>query len=243
MTDVWSQQAAVLGRMGRHDEAFRAWQQVIRLNPEEASGPLGASAALVALGRLDEARAHAELAVGRSPAAAHQALATIAVAQRRFEAALGHAEEARKADPTLPLPAYVRGLIEYHQGRYEAALPHLRQARDAYAQRALQIPDLRFYIGDSLARLERYQEAEQFLREEVQIYPNSIRGRAGLAMLYQATGRPADAERAIGQMLAASPSPSAYDTAAQLWRMFGAPQRAAAVEAEARQRFRNLPIR
>jgi hypothetical protein len=56
-------------------------------------------------------------------------------------------------------------------------------------------------------------------------------------MLYQAQGRTADAERSIDQMLKTSHSPAAYDTAAQLWRMFGQPQRAAAVEAAGRRAF------
>ena len=38
MTDVWSQYAATLGRMGRYQEAFEAYTQVIKLQPEEANG-------------------------------------------------------------------------------------------------------------------------------------------------------------------------------------------------------------
>jgi hypothetical protein len=37
-------------------------------------------------------------------------------------------------------------------------------------------------------------------------------------------------------MLAANPSPQSYDTAAQLWTMFGAPERAKAVRDAARER-------
>jgi tetratricopeptide (TPR) repeat protein len=238
MTDVWSQQAAVLTRLGRHEEAFRAYQQVIRLNPEEPSGALGAASALVSLGRLDDAGAHARLAVARAPAAAHQALANIAVTQRRFDVALREAELAQKADPTLPLPAFIRGLIAYNQERFADALPHFMEAREGYAKRALQTADLHFFIGDSLARMDRYREAEPFLREEIRLYPNNVRARAGLAMLCQAMGRPGDAARAIDELLAVSPSPAAYATAARLWRMFGEPQRAAAVESAARQKFR-----
>jgi arylsulfatase A-like enzyme/Flp pilus assembly protein TadD len=238
MTDVWSQQAAVLTRLGRHEEAFRAYQQVIRLNPEEPSGALGAASALVSLGRLDDAAAHGRLAVARAPAAAHQALANIAVTQRRFDVALREAELAQKADPTLPLPAFIRGLIAYNQERFADALPHFMEAREGYAKRALQTADLHFFIGDSLARMDRYREAEPFLREEIRLYPNNVRARAGLAMLCQAMGRPGDAARAIDELLAVSPSPAAYATAARLWRMFGEPQRAAAVESAARQKFR-----
>ena len=237
MTDVWSQYAGVLTRLGRPADAFKAWQQVIRLAPEEASGPLGAASVLVAMGRLDEARSHAELAVRAAPAEAHHALANIALATKKYDEALEHAQLAQQADPALPLPPLIRGLIEYNQGRFAQALPHLLEAREGYAKRALQTADLHFYIGDSLARLERYREAEPFLREELRLYPQNPRPYAGLAMLYQAQGRTADAERTIELMLKAAPTPPTYGTAAQLWRMFGQPQRASAVEAAARRQF------
>jgi choline-sulfatase len=235
MTDVWSQLARVLTRIGRHDEAFSAYQEMIRLSPDEPSGPLGASSALVALGRLDEARAHAELAVRQAPAAAHEALAKIAVSQKQYDAAVRHADAAQQADPSLPLPAYVRGMIEHAERRFPRALPHLMQAREGFARRAVQPSDLHFLIGDSLARLERYAEAEPFLGEEVRLYPQNIRARAGLAMLYQATGRSDAAAKAIDAMIRESPTPAAYDTAAQLWRMFGDAQRAAAMESASRR--------
>jgi hypothetical protein len=56
-----------------------------------------------------------------------------------------------------------------------------------------------------------------------------VRARAGLAMLYRATGRDAEAARMVDEIVRVSPTPRAYDTAAQLWTMFGEPARAAAV--------------
>ena len=47
MTDVWSQYAAALGRMGRYQEAFEAYGRVIKLQPDEPNGPLGASSMLL----------------------------------------------------------------------------------------------------------------------------------------------------------------------------------------------------
>jgi tetratricopeptide (TPR) repeat protein len=237
MTDVWSQYAAVLVRLGRLQDAFAAYQQVIRLNPEDASGPLGAASTLLALNRVGEARAHAELAVSSSPALAHQALANIAVAATDYDEALRQAAAAEQADPELPVVSLTRGIIEHRNRQYEQALPHLMKAREAYARRALQPPDLHFLIGDSLANLERYKEAEPYLVEEVRLYPQSIRARAGLVLLYQSTGRTDSAARGLDDMLRASSSPEAYATAAKIWRMFGEPRRAAAVEQEARRRF------
>ena len=60
--------------------------------------------------------------------------------------------------------------------------------RRATRSRIAQARDLHFMIGDSLARLERYKEAEPYLEEEVRLYPQHVRARAGLAMLYPVDG-------------------------------------------------------
>ncbi len=89
-------------------------------------------------------------------------------------------------------------------------------------------------IGDALARLERYQEAEPYLREEIRLYPQHVRARASLALLYQSMGRPADAERVLDALARDVPLPDAATTAARVWRMFGRPEKALAVERKAK---------
>lgn len=237
MTDVWSQYATTLTRMGRLPEAYQAWREVVSRKPDEPSGLLGAAAALVGLKRYDDARTYAELAISGAPGPAHQALANIALTQGRDADALQEAEMAQRADPTLPMPLMVRGLTLYNRGDYAGALPLLQQARDQFAKRPIQASDLNYFIGDALARLERYAEAEPYLREEIRLYPNSTRPRVGLAMLYAATDRTAQAEGVIADLLKVAPSPDTYATAADLFTMFGLPARAAAVRAEARTRF------
>ena len=172
----------------------------------------------------------------KAPAAAHEKLAHIAIAQKNYAEAQRQAALATQADPQLPLAVYVQGLIEYHQSRYAEAVPLLMQARNAWAKRTIQTPDLRFYLGDALAKLERYPEAEAAFLEEVKIFPGSVRARAGLALLYQATGQTNRVERVIDDMLRVSPAPRTYETAAELWRIFGQPERAAAVRAAGRGR-------
>jgi tetratricopeptide (TPR) repeat protein len=237
MTDVWSQYAAVLTRLGRPADALEAYEAMIRTQPNEASGALGAASVLVTLGRLDEARAHAELAVKSAPAAAHQALAQIALARHDDAEALRQADLTQLIDPTLPERPYIEGLIQYNKGHYADALPLLMRAHELSANRPVQTRDLAFLIGDSLAHLDRYAEAEPYLREEIALSPNQTRAQAALAMLYQAMGRNPDAEQAIADMLRTAASPDAYTTAARLWRMFGQPGKAAEVEALGRSKF------
>ncbi len=117
-------------------------------------------------------------------------------------------------------------------------MPLLQQARARFSQRPIQASDLHYFLGDALARLERYAEAEPMLREEIRLYPQNVRARTGLAMLLAATGRSADADRALIELLRVAPSPDSFKAAADLYTMFGMPARAAAVRADAQTRLR-----
>jgi choline-sulfatase len=229
MTDVWLQLAQVLVRQGLTEDAVHAYQEVIKRNPKDAGSLLGAGSGLLRLGRTEEARKHAELALSVAPAAAHELLAKVALANRDRPAAMREAKAAQEADPKLPMPLYVEGLLAYNEGRYADALGPLMQARQQLQGRTLQMNELNYYIGDALARLERYPEAEPYLLEEIKVFPHNTRARAGLAMLYRAMGRKADSERVIDELLRVAPTTEGRSLAVQLWTMFGEPEKAAAL--------------
>jgi arylsulfatase A-like enzyme/Flp pilus assembly protein TadD len=235
MTDVWLQLAYVYGRRGMIAEAVEAYKRVIERNPKDAASLTGAATGLLRLGKLDEARAHAELAVGVAPPAAHELLARIAVERGDPDTARREALKAREADPTLPMPAFIDGLILYRGGKYAEALPRFLEARAALERRTIPIAEVDFHIADSLARLERYAEAEPYFAAEIGRSPGNSRARAGLAMLYRAMGRTADSERAVAELVRSSPTREAYTMAAQLWTMFGEPERAAEARAQAKR--------
>jgi choline-sulfatase len=226
MTDVWLQLAEVEIRRGRMPDAIAAYKQVIARKPKDPASLIGAAGALLRIGKLDDARQHADLALSVAPAGAHEMLAKIALARRDRDDARREASLAQQADSTLPMPFYVEGILLYNDNKYADALVPLMRARAALGGRTVQMNDLNYYIGDSLARLERYGEAEPYLMEEVRLFPRNTRARAGLAMLYRAMGRDAESERAIDEMLRASPTPEARVVAAQLWTMFGEPEKA-----------------
>lgn len=230
MTDVWLQLAEVEIRRGGMDEAIKAYREVIKRKPKDPGSLIGAASALLRVGQLDAARQHAELAVSVAPAGAHEILAKIALARRDREGARAEAKLAQAADPMLPMPFYVEGILLYTDGKYSEALVALTRARDTLQGRTVQMNDLNYYIGDSLARLERYAQAEPYLKDEIRLFPHNTRARAGLAMLYRAMGRDLDSEREIEELLRVSPTPEARVVAAQLWTMFGEPEKAQRVK-------------
>jgi len=226
MADVWQQLAEVHIRRGAMPEAIAAYKEVIKRRPKDGGGLIGAATALLRTGQLDEARQYGELAVSVAPAGAHEVLAKIALARHDRDGARREASLAQEADPMLPMPAYVDGVLLYDDEKYGEALPPLLRARDTLRGRTVQMNDLNYYIGDSLARLGRYREAETYLADEVRLFPHNTRARAGLAMLYRAMGRNAESEQAIEELLRVSPTPEARVVAAQLWTMFGEPEKA-----------------
>ena len=236
LTDVWLQLAEAYKRQGRYAEALAAFREVIARHPTDPAGLTGAADALLRTGRPAEARAHAELAAGRAPAAAHEMLARIALGSGDADAARRHARLAREADPSLPMPAFVEGVILHQQGHFAQAAQRFLEARQAAAARTEPLADVGYLAGDSLARLERYQEAERLFEAELAVTPEHIRARAGLAMLYRATGRNTEAAAAVEAIVQRSPTPEGYDVAAQLWAMFGEPGKAAAARARAKRR-------
>jgi tetratricopeptide (TPR) repeat protein len=236
MTDVWAQYGQVLSMLGNTEGALHAYKEILKRNPTDTGSLIAAASALQQLKRYDEAKAHADLAVARSPAPAHEMLARIAIARGDADAARREARLAHQADPTLPMPDYVEGLLAYNAGRYAEAAAAFERAAGQERARTLQLNELEYYLGDSLARLERYAEAEPHFRREIALYPFNARARAGLAMLYRAQGRDQESAAAIDEMLEVSPTPEAYNLAAQLWTMFGEPARAAAVREQAKRR-------
>ena len=243
MADVWSQLAVFATRVDRFDQAVDAYKHYIELKPHEPAAYIGAAAALLKLRKLDEARDHAQLAVDvaapadhRARASAHEMLAKIALARHDTEAAREHAALAREADPTLPLPIYIDARLLYDQGKYADALPLFMQAiAELRKSGTLQITELHFYAGDTLGRLERYQEAEAEFLEELKYFPHNTRARGGLAMLYQASGQPDAASRVLNDMTRGTPTPESFALAIRLHTMFGNRVQADAVRAEARR--------
>ena len=175
-------------------------------------------------------------------ATAHELLARIALAQKDDDTAREEARQAEEADPAMPVAAYIEGRIFYDQGKYGDAVQSFEQAIALLRTPGSRpVPELYYYAGDTLGRLERYHDAEVAFNEELRLFPLNSRARAGLAMLYQATDRPDEAERAVRDMLRTTPTPDTYALAARLFTMFGHRQEADVVRAEARRAFADAP--
>jgi choline-sulfatase len=244
MKDGWIQLGVELVRAGRQQEAVDAFKRLVEVDPADANSFVSIAGVYLTLGRLDEARANAEMGLSKAPAAdarattsACEVLVRVALARKDTAAARRYAAIAQQASPAFPLPAYVEGLILHGEKRFDEALPRFEEAISRLRGQQMTIPELFFYTGDTLANMGRAQEAEAAFKRELAFSPQHLRTRASLAMLYRADGRNADAEREIDAMVTAVPTPEGYEMAARTWAIFGENARAETVRADARKRF------
>ena len=242
MADVWLQLGNLQARTGRLPAAVASYRRAVALNPTDSGALLAVATAQLRLRQLDGAWEHGLLAAGVARTAdrrvrARELLARIALVRRDRDAARRQAELAREADPTLPLADFIEAMILHEDGRYAEALPVFESVLAAVGSRTLTLPELHFYLGDALARLDRPADAERHFREELRLAPQDTRARSALAMLYQSQGESEAAARTLGELLETAPTPEGYRLAAQLWEMFGGRRRAAEIRAEAARRF------
>ena len=250
LAPIHHQLGVLLSRTGRFDESIEAFRTARALRPESPVLALALAEAQLRAGQLDAARATADEAVLLATAdqtdagiraEAHRVAARVALARKDGDAAMAQAEAASTADPTVPMPAFVRGRLLFDDGMFEEALAAFRDADTALRERGGTLADLHLYFGDSLARLERYAEAETQYREELLAFPRNTQAYASLAMLYRASNRDDAVEDVLNELVASTPTPEGYAVAARLWTVLGDRSRAEALRSDARTRFRGDP--
>jgi tetratricopeptide (TPR) repeat protein len=250
LTPVHYQLGVLLSRTGRFDQSIEAFGAARLLRPESPALALALTEAQLRAGRLDVAQdtatetvmlAEAEKADARTRAAAHEIAARVALARKDAETATSHAEAAMAANPAAPIPQFVRGRLLYDQGNYDEALAAFRQADAVLRERGGKLADLHLFLGESLARLEQYTDAETQFREELLAFPRNTQAYASLAMLYRASNRDDAVEDVLNELVAATPTPEGYAVAAQLWTVLGDRTRAEALRSDARTLFRGDP--
>jgi tetratricopeptide (TPR) repeat protein len=249
LASVQYQIGALLARTGRFDEAAKAFDEAAALRPDDPQVPIALASTMLRARHLDEAGAHADRAVEMADAgtdawmkaAAHDIAARVALAREDAGAASAHALAAQKADPLLPLTQFVRGRLLYDDAKYEEALAAFGETKRALKPQSAPLVELHLYLGNSLARMDRYAEAEAEFHEELREFPQNIGTYASLAMLYRASNRNQAVEQIIGDLVEAAPTPEGYAMAARLFTIVGDTARADALRSDARRRFRGDP--
>jgi arylsulfatase A-like enzyme/tetratricopeptide (TPR) repeat protein len=202
--------AKSLTRVGRTREAIDAFGRVLAIEPLKPETHL-ALARILALERDPaRARAHAELAARRDPAAGYEMLAELMMDAGRSDEAEAFARKSIAADPSRYMSHYVIGVVAQRAGRCDEAIAAFRAAIEAKrSEPASVVRNLHAGLADCLARSGATAEAEREFRAELAEVPSSSEARVGLATLYRSQGREAEARTVLGGLIAAQPQPTA----------------------------------
>ena len=213
--------------MGKSDEALAAYQQALKVSNGSPQIAVAAASLYFDLGRLDEAETHAKMALGTHASFAHGLLAQIAL-QRND---LGAAErEARAAmdEKSLRLGPMITLAEVLHARKDDAgALELTRKAAEVYNQREAKDPELirglALIQGKLLADQGDAEGAEKDFKQEIAMFPDSLRAYSNLAILYALTGRNAEVSAALQSLVQKNPYPPAYAEAVKTLRILNDP--------------------
>jgi len=164
-------------QLGDLPAAERTYREAIRTTPELAPDfALLLAGVLVARGALDDAEAHARLALRTNPNGAHEVLARVALARNDLgtalqEAELGHAD-------------FLAAQVLLGRRDPERALAVLQRIYDTSQKQKTQLPRGFFIVtGDTFMALGRTAEARQAFERAVALHPDDRVARERLQRL------------------------------------------------------------
>lgn len=224
--------ASVLLHQQRYKEALEHLDATLEVDPADPGARLLRARALAAVGRETEARLDLETILAARPDSLEAALdlAALEARQGEFDGAIKRLEgllQNADDDSSRAILNFEIGGLNQLAGDDEAALEHY----DAAIEQAPELRDAQFNRAVSLGRLGRQAEAEEQLRQVLEIDPQDERSYLALAQALAGRGQFAESREvlqvgldevveskllmgAMIQLLLASPDPETRDAAA-----------------------------
>jgi serine/threonine protein kinase len=170
----WLDEGGTFHRLQKYDEALTAYEQAIRLDPNNAAAYNYKGVALHNLKRYDEALVAYERAIRLNPNDGFAALAynnkgVTLHNLKRYDEALVAYEQAIRLDPNDAFAYHYKGVALDELKRYEEALAALDQAIRLDPNSATAYENK----GFALMNLKRYEEALVALDQAIRLDPNS----------------------------------------------------------------------
>jgi len=241
MLDAWESLARALQKLGRREEALAAYKKALEISDGSPHLAISAASLLFDLRRLDEAEAHARLALVSNPSFAHGLLAQIAFEREDLdgaerEARLALDEKNPRLGPTITLAA-----VYHARGRYDEALEMTRATEETWARRKQPDPELVRGLflrrGKILADLGQAGDAAAAFQREIELFPDEFGAYSNLAVLHALSGRGPEVGAVLRRMVEANDNDGAYAEAVRTLRVVKDRAAAAALLRFARGKF------
>jgi arylsulfatase A-like enzyme/Flp pilus assembly protein TadD len=226
LIDAWEHLGQSLMALGRFEDALEAYERGFEASNRAPHFATAMAGALMQLGRLDEARQHAELA-SHAHELSHDLLAQIAIRQGDLEAAEAYVERAVATRGTRLGPLLTKAELLFMRNRLDEVID-LTVEVDQLATGAdvEQLRGLYYLQGSAHVRLGQANKAEASFRREIELFPDELAAYTRLAVIYKITDRTDDALRTIERLVQTNPLPAAYAEGTRALRTIGQDQRA-----------------
>jgi arylsulfatase A-like enzyme/Tfp pilus assembly protein PilF len=213
MIDAWAFLGSCLDLQEPNDPAatLAAYQKAFELSDGSPELALPVARELYRLGRFDEAKAHAEMAVAGDPTGAYEVLASIALVRRDADTALAMMRRAGRAKEEFRRDL---GRLLAEQGRTQEALEVLAPVSGQPGQPGSPAsPATLGTMAHALSDAGRHEEAAALLEQVLAAEPKNAPAHALLGIVLLRMRRPQEARAHLEQALAINRRlPSAWNT-------------------------------
>jgi choline-sulfatase len=222
-SDVREQLGEEYERIGDEASAAKVYQEGIALTPRLAGAfALSAGFSLVELKKLDEAAAHAAIALAAGESGAHLLLGEIALARGDLDAAAREETAAAESASEKTHALFLGARIASARHDYAKTLELLDAVERERKATGASLPELFHYVaGDALARSNRLPEAEREFEREIAGNSRDARAYADLALIQLIGHRPDAAHATLERLAAIHPKPAVCLDIAKQLEMFG----------------------
>ena len=241
MLDLWELRSLALLRLGRTDESLAALKKVLELAPPGATHYLREVASqCLDMGRVDDAVKHAQAAKALGDGAASEILSRAFLARGDLAGAEAEARVFLSGRGNESKGSLLLARIQAKRGDLAGALALTEKAMPPDG-RGLPPAGLHLLRGDLLARSSRHQEAEAEFREEIRLFPETLKAWESLIALLAAQERSADLRATVAALVGTVPGVEPYLSAIRVLSVVGDEAGARRVRQEGLQRYPDDP--
>jgi choline-sulfatase len=218
-SDVREQLGEEYDATGDHETAARLYKEGIAMTPRLAgSFALSAGFALLEAGKIEDAEAHAQLALSAREPGAHLLLGELAFARHDLAGAAREEALAETSAAEKTHALFLSARIAAAQHEYARTLELLDVVIRESKKTGASLPRRFHYVAaDALARLNRPEDAEREFQRAIAANPRDLQAYADLSLLQLIRGRRDEANATLSKLAALHPKPSVcLDIAKQL---------------------------